>query len=132
LRGHTAKLLTEPDEVKTVEVRRKNGRVVRKTITVTSEKKKRWEFEADETGLELLRIAGYPEMAMQRVLEYLTAEEERENAKEPQSPVDELRSTHPRSSARLAALREILARETPRDPGPPAVTAAAAPTASPP
>lgn len=123
---HTQKLLTEQDEVKTVEVRRRNGRVVRQQVTVTSDRKKNWEYEADVTGLELLEIAGYSKGAMERVLVYLTDEEARRDAEDPPSKVQELRSTHPRSAARLAELRRHLEERyaSPRDPGPPATVSA--------
>jgi predicted Zn-dependent protease len=121
--GHTARLLTEPDEIRTVEVRKRNGRMVRRTITVTSPAKKRWEFEADEAGLDLLSAAGYPLEAMEHVLEYLTAEEAQTARAGGPSELEDAKSTHPRSADRLEALRKVLAARAaahPRDPGPPA------------
>src|SRR5262249_31680176 len=107
LLGHTAKLLTEPDEVRTVDVRRRNGRISRQTITVTSPKKKRWEFEADEAGLDLLAAAGIPIVAMEHVLEYLS-DEEAQHERRSRDDGDDTRSTHPRSADRLESLRKIL------------------------
>src|SRR5438067_7661134 len=95
LLGHTARLLTEPDEERRVPIRR-HGRMRYRTVTVTSEKKKHWEFEADAQGLELLQLAGYPLGAMERVLVYLTEEEERDEERHPTSELDEMSSTHPR------------------------------------
>ncbi len=119
LLGHTARLLTEPDEERRIPIRR-HGRTRYRTVTVTSDKKKHWEFEADETGLELLEAAGYPDQAMVRVLEYLADEEQVDEARHPSSELDELTSTHPRSADRLAALKKILRERTAtRDPGPP-------------
>src|SRR5262245_5558107 len=70
--GHTSMLLSEPDEERTVVVGHNHrGKLIRRTVTVTSESKKRWEFEADEAGLGLLEIAGYPVEAMQSILEFL-------------------------------------------------------------
>jgi len=115
LLGHTARLLTEPDEERRVPVRR-HGRTRYRMVTVTSEKKKHWEFEADETGLELLTTAGYPARAMERVLEYLADEEERDEARHPSSEMDEVASTHPRSVDRLIAIRRLIReREGGRD-----------------
>jgi beta-barrel assembly-enhancing protease len=120
LLGHTARLLTEPDEERRIPVRRR-GHTRYRTVTVTSEKKKHWEFEADETGLEVLQAAGYPLQAMERVLVYLTDEEEQDEARHPSSEMDDVTSTHPRSADRLAALRKILRERTAaREPGPPA------------
>ena len=82
-------------------------------MTVTSEKKKHWEFEADAEGLELLEMAGYPLQAMERVLIYLTDEEAKDEARHPTSEVDEMMSTHPRSADRLAAIRRILRERAP-------------------
>jgi predicted Zn-dependent protease len=110
--GHTARLLTEEDEVRTVEVRKKNGRIARRTITVTSEKKKHWEFEADEAGLDLLEAAGYSIDGMEHVLIYLAAEES-QTSRGPAARADDLVATHPRSADRLAALRKILATRAP-------------------
>jgi predicted Zn-dependent protease len=125
--GHTARLLTEPDEVRTVEVRKKNGRMVRRTMTVTSPAKKRWEFEADAAGLDLLTAAGYPLNAMEHVLEYLTAEENETARPAREADLEDAKSTHPRSADRLDALRKLLAARAaaahPRDPGPPAAHA---------
>ena len=119
LLGHTARLLTEPDEERRVPIRR-HGRTRYRTVTVTSEKKKHWEFEADEQGLELLQLAGYPLQAMERVLIYLTDEEEQEEARHPSSEMDDITSTHPRSADRLTAIRKILRdRTAARDAGPP-------------
>jgi len=107
LLGHTARLLTEPDEERRIPIRR-HGRTRYRTVTVTSEKKKHWEFEADAAGLELLETAGYPLQAMERVLIYLTDEEAQDEARHPSSEVDEMLSTHPRSADRLTAIRRIL------------------------
>lgn len=106
--GHTAKLLTEPDEIREVPVRTRRGRVVRKQVHVTSDGKRKWEFEADQVGLELLRIAGYPIEGMERVLVFLADEEARQDGKKPASAVEAAAATHPRSADRLALLRELL------------------------
>lgn len=125
LLGHTARLLTEPDEERTVIVRGRGRRPVRRTITVTSETKKHWEFEADEAGLDLLEKAGYPLTGMERVLEYLATEELEKARRGTESSMDQLTSTHPRSVDRLRSLRQLLAKRaaiTARDPGPPALS----------
>jgi predicted Zn-dependent protease len=119
LLGHTARLLTEPDEERRIPIRR-HGRTRYRTVTVTSDKKKHWEFDADAQGLELLQQAGYPLEAMERVLVYLASEEELDEARHPSSELDEMTSTHPRSADRLAAIRKILReRNSARDGGAP-------------
>jgi predicted Zn-dependent protease len=113
LLGHTARLLTEPDEERIIIARTRRGRPVRRIITTTSNAKKQWEYAADEMGLGLLEKAGYPGEAAERVLEYLASQERgRTRRNGVGSRLDALTSTHPRSMDRLRAVRAILARRT--------------------
>jgi predicted Zn-dependent protease len=122
LLGHTARLFTEPDEERTILIRRRRGPPVRRTITVPSESRKRWEFEADAASLRLLERAGYPLSGTERVLEYLASEDlEMARRNGGRARMAEIASTHPRSVDRLRALRAILAKRTAAaDPGLPA------------